>query len=406
VANTTNLLLPVPKISIIGSVNNASISGSVTLALPVPKLRQTGGSGGEAVALTLPTPTLVVKGETALVGNVVLSLPVPTLKVKGEVTTTGTVSLILPVPVLRVSSPNDVALTLPVPTFAAQGFTGRVGNVQLVLPTPTFAATGKIPFTGNVNLVLPTPDMQVTGLVGNVGFMNNTLRGIALAMDGYTGVIGTCDLVLPVNPNLGNDFKGGLQIEGYQQGNGTVALRLPMLLLQATGVTNDVVSGEPDGDVLSAIVMQTQTRMLWQYTNWPFNSMARFNGVQLGASAEGLFVLAGDTDNGAVIQAAARVGITDFGTSYLKRIDKCYVGLRADGDMVIRVLTDQVNVRDYLITKYGTAGLHGNHTRIGRGVEARYWQFEIRNTLGCKFEFNAIELKPVRLRRRIGGGDA
>jgi hypothetical protein len=152
--------------------------------------------------------------------------------------------------------------------------------------------------------------------------------------------------------------------------------------------------------------MQTQTRGLWQYTNWPFNSMARFNGVYLGASAEGLFVLAGETDNGAFIQAAARTGITDFGTSHLKRIDKCYVGYRTTGDCVIRVITDQVNVRDYLVTKYGQDGLHGNHTRIGRGVQARYWQFEIRNTLGCRFEFNAIELKPTGLRRRIGGGDA
>jgi hypothetical protein len=50
--------------------------------------------------------------------------------------------------------------------------------------------------------------------------------------------------------------------------------------------------------------------------------------------------------------------------------------------------------------------LHGNHVRLGKGLEARYWQFEVRNQGGAYFDLNTIELKPTKLRRRVGGRDA
>lgn len=397
-ANSAVLLLPTPTISVIGAVSNARLSGSVTLTLPVPRPAISGSPQAPGVALTLPVPTLLAKGQTAVSGFVALTLPTPTLLAKGEVSAVGTVQLVLPVPVLSAHSPSKAALTLPVPKISAAGNTGSVGNVQLVLPVPVLTATGKIPFTASVVLPFPKPVLTITGRVGNVARVAITLRGIALAAEGRTGTVGTVQLVLPIH--------GALQASGYQQGTGSVVLTLPALHLYATGQTSGVVPGLPDGVVLPATVMHTETGALSHYTNFPFNSMCAFNGAYLGASAEGLFVLTGDTDNTTLIQAAARTGITDFGTSFLKRIDRCYVGYRTNGDLVVRVFTDEVNIRDYLITQYGKAGLHGNHTRIGKGLAARYWQFEIRNQNGAQFQLNAFELKPTHLRRRIGGGDA
>jgi len=152
--------------------------------------------------------------------------------------------------------------------------------------------------------------------------------------------------------------------------------------------------------------MHTEAQALSQYDNFPFNSFARLGNVYLGASDEGVFAIGGDTDDGAIIAAAARVGISDFGTSLLKRVDRAYIGYRTDGNLIMRVITDEVNQRDYLVEASGASGLHGNHVRIGRGLRARYWQFEILNQNGADFELNMIELKPTRLHRRIGGGDA
>lgn len=399
-ANAVALALPVPTLRVIGleSDATANIIGTVALTLPVPKISTSGyGSDARTVALTLPVPTLSVRGSTQVAATVRLVLPAPTLQVQGNTALVGSVTLVMPMPRLSVVSNDKVSLTLPTPQIAISGIVGTVGNVRLTVPTPTLSVVGRVPFTANVGLTLPTPQLAITGTVGNVGSVNNTLRGLALAITGATGIIGSAHMTLPVPI---------LDIQGYQQGIGSVTLALPMLLLQVTGQVGSATEAEPDGDVLPAIVMQIETGALTEYTNFPFNSLAAFNGAYLGASAEGLFVLGGDTDNAALINAVARVGITDFGTSFLKRIDRCYVGYRTNGNLIVRVFTDEINVRDYLITAYGKGGLHGNHTRIGKGLAARYWQFEIRNQNGTQFQLNAIELKPTHLRRRIGGGDA
>lgn len=160
------------------------------------------------------------------------------------------------------------------------------------------------------------------------------------------------------------------------------------------------------GASFSAIVMHTESQALWTYTNFVFNSFARFNGQILAGSDGGLFQLAGDTDNGVAIDASARTGTTDFNTSHLKRVERVYLGYRAAGEMILRVRTDETNVRDYLVPRTAYAGLHGNHVKLGRGLDARYWQFEVRNRNGSSFSLNMLECKPIVLKRRIGRNDA
>jgi hypothetical protein len=152
--------------------------------------------------------------------------------------------------------------------------------------------------------------------------------------------------------------------------------------------------------------MHTEKQAFTTYTNFPFNSFAKFNDVWLGAADGGLFVLAGATDDGTFIDAAVRVGITDFSTSHLKRVARMYVGYRADGDMQLNVTTDENQTRSYALRSTGNSGIHGNHVRIGKGLKARYWQFELQNVDGADFELNTMEIKPDVLKRRIGGGDA
>lgn len=365
--------------------------GAVVLALPTPQLSVIASTGYTAsVALTLPMPVLAITGFVTQVATVRLTLPSLTMQAQGFTGAVGNIALTLPMPTLRIGEPAGVALTLPTPTLQAQGFTGSVANVALYLPTPTLDIEGSEPFTAGVRLVLPTPTLSISGTVGNVANVNLTLRSLALAIEGMSGTLGTVSMTLPVLK---------LDSRGYGPQVGVAQLVLPMLQLQVTGY-------ESDGKRYSTLAMHTETKALWTYDNFHFNSYAKFNGVYLGASDDGIFALSGATDNGKLIQAAARVGITDFGTSFLKRVDRAYVGYRTDGNLIVRVFTDEVHVRDYLLASSHSIGLHGNHTRIGKGLAARYWQFEIRNQHGADFQLNVIELKPTHLRRRIGGNDA
>ncbi|WP_322037984.1 hypothetical protein [Burkholderia cenocepacia] len=385
IAPVVALSLPTPTLSISGFGAVPSVRGT----LPAPVLAVTGTAGAVgAVTLSLPVPTLLVGVGTAL------ALPTPKLAIIASVGAVGAVALTLPTPTLAVNGPNAATLRLPAPTLAASGTVGAAATAALSLPVPALTIAGQVPATAQLAAALPVPRISISGATGTVGRAANVLRSLALAAQGVTGAVGQATLTLPLVK---------LTASGYENVVGNVRLVLPHLQLVATGSDS---AAAPAPTASNTIVMHTEQMGVTTYSNFPFNSFAQFGGVYLAASSAGIFTLGGNTDNGALIQAAARVGITDFSTSYLKRVDRVYVGYRTDGNLVLRVFTDEVTQRDYLLTATGKSGLHGNHVRLGKGLVARYWQFEVRNQNGADFELNAIELKPTQLRRRVGGGDA
>lgn len=372
------------RIAVIGDQNSY---GRVSMALPSLSVWSmvAGGVTG-SVALTLPLKLSMSGGGSS--GVVPMRLPSFTLQASGLVGASGAVRLALPTPRLQMLPANSVALQIPRPNLTTSGTTGVIGSVSMRLPSPSLAIAASAAIVGGVSLALPSIKLAISASAGQTAAVALTLKRLALAAEGRTGVVGNVTLTLPVMR---------FAAQGQFDQVGVAQLTLPSLNLSITG---RVAAGPSQ-----TTVMHTETMALTQYSNFPFNSFAQFNGVTLGASDQGLFALTGATDNGTPIDAFARVGITDFNTSHLKRVDRIYVGYRSDGNLVMRVLTDETQQRDYLLRASG-AGLHGNHVRLGKGLEARYWQFEVRNLNGADFDLNTIELKPTTLKRRIGGWDA
>lgn len=438
-----------PALQVSGLATLGSETATAELILPGLALQITGGAEAGSVALRLPTPTLAISGEQAFIEGATLTLPAFTIAIEGMQGNGGEVALTLPrlalqasicdlpvvmtLPMPELSAAGvtgivcRVALTLPDLVVSASGLTGRVANVDMALPAPTLATAGYQSILGSVILPLPTfelategtsgnaagvalalptpalvssghveyvgqvalqllPQVQIVGATGHAAGIALTLRGLALAAAGHTGTVGYATMTLPIL---------AVGAGGYTDAIGSVALALPMLVLHSTGARSV-------GATFSTVAMHTENLALTTYTNYEFNSFAKFNGVYLGAKTDGIFALSGATDAGVLIDAAARLGITDFSTSHLKRVERCYVGYRTDGSMVLRVLTDGGESRDYLLTATGQSGAHGNYVRIGRGVEARYWQFELLNRDGADFQLDMMEFKPTVLRRRAG----
>jgi len=376
---------------LVGSAATSIQAAALGLRLPLPTLRVSGVAGLlGGVAWPLPLPRLSLLGPDTLT----LTLPTPRGAVQGLVGAVGTVALAWPLPRLTVLGPDTLTLTLPTPRLALAGGVGATGGLTLRAPTPRLTLTAQVPYTAQAALTLPSARLVLAGTTGTLGQVARAMSGLALALQGYSGVAGALTLRLPLST---------LEIDGYQVTTGQVQLVLPHLQLLATGAQSAQAAASTASNTL---VMHTEALSLSTYSNFPFNSFATFNGLVLGAGPDGIFSLGGATDNGAVIQAMARVGMTDFSTSHLKRVDRVYVGYRTDGDLVLRVLTDEIHQRDYLLAASGAPGLHGNHLQIGKGLAARYWQFEVRNLNGADFQLNAIELKPTALARRVGGGDA
>lgn len=389
------LTLPLPRAIGLGA-GLVGPTGAISLTLPTPQLALGGYVADGDIALTLPKPTFAATGTVSTVGNAILKLPVPKLVATGTPGVSGSVAMMLPMPEILIGVASELALTLPTLKIAASGSTGLVGTATMLLPLPQLVLSGGTPIVGNAVMALPRPKVTITGTVGQIGSINMMLSRFALQASGSTGIVGSASLILPVLD---------LQATGYTPIIGRAVLTIPMLRMQATGTTGQTSGGSTD-DVFRSWAINLGTSALTEYRNFNFNSLIRFAGTYLGASDEGVFVLEGSDDNGAEIEAWAKTGISDFGSSHIKSIPRAYVGYRADGNLILRVTTDGGQQRDYLIEKSASPGLHGNHARIGKGVKSRYWQYEIRNVNGADFAVNVIEIQPTTLRRRIGGRNA
>jgi hypothetical protein len=273
-----------------------------------------------------------------------------------------------------------------------QGIQAAGGAASASIPARQLITASGTAFSGAVGTsTLVIPFIAPLGSSGIIGTSAQVLQFIGAINIGLNGVIATSVLTLQLPLAAGT--------AGQVATGSSTAVTVPPIRAIGTAISGT-------GATFSAVVMHTERQALSQYQNYPFNSFARLNGVFLGAADAGLFTLAGSTDDGVNIDTVTRLGISDYGTSHLKRMERLYIGYKTDGNLVFRVYTDGSHQRDYLLTSTGRSGVHGNHVRIGRGVSSRYWQFEMRNQNGADFQLDIIEAKPTKLKRRVGGDDA
>jgi hypothetical protein len=143
---------------------------------------------------------------------------------------------------------------------------------------------------------------------------------------------------------------------------------------------------------------------LSEYSNYPFNSMARIGNQYYGAGDEGLYTLDGDTDAGEPIDAALRTMMIDFGSPRQKRVRSAYLGYTASGTLLLRVRSvDDGTLKEqwYEAQELQAQAPRESMIRVGRGLRSRYWQFELVNVDGADFEIDKMELHPVYLNRRV-----
>jgi hypothetical protein len=152
-------------------------------------------------------------------------------------------------------------------------------------------------------------------------------------------------------------------------------------------------------DSWASWVVNYETDAHWRYDNFEYNSFATFNGKTFGCKDNGVYELSGATDAGTAIDAKITTPVSDFDNSAKKRMLKAYLGVKSDGDMVLKVLAEGGNVYYYGVDNTRSS-VGGARVNIGRGLTSRYWQFELMNSEGSDFELDAIEFFPVITSRR------
>lgn len=157
-----------------------------------------------------------------------------------------------------------------------------------------------------------------------------------------------------------------------------------------------------------AWVLNTQSKGLSRYAQFPFNSFARIGGRYVGASSDGLHWLDGETDNGAPIEARLRLGLSGLGDRRLKRVPDCFIGYTSSGQLLLKAITvdEQTGERVaaiYLLRPRAAGSKRENAFKLGRGMRAVDWDFEIENVDGAAFDLSDVQFNVLRVDRRTRG---
>lgn len=131
-------------------------------------------------------------------------------------------------------------------------------------------------------------------------------------------------------------------------------------------------------------------------TTLPFNSMCNVNGITLGATGSGLFVLGGYNDNGSEIPMLLKSGVTDFGINNQKRFRFVHVTGEANGDCVFKMFADGVLVVTLDIIP-DESGVFDVRAPVSRTAVGRQWQWQIENVDGAFVALYSVEALPVIL---------
>ena len=318
------------------------------------------------------------------IGYSTLTLPKYLLGIAAPSTptqTTGTATVTLPLYSLEAS--NSV-MSVPSYTLAANGVSGAVGSLSERIPALLMASAGSTTPFGSANLSLPSFVLVADGVGGTSGGLYKALKAWAMESVGGSGTVGGISLQLP---------SYALNSGGSAPTTGIATLTLPMFMMEGYG-------SSPASTTYTTLAMNSNTAALTSYDNFPFNSMTTFNGVTLAAGDNGIYALGGTLDDTTQIISTVRLGIFDFGSDKLKRVDSCYFAYRSDGDLTVRVTLDDDTQYEYTLESTGQAGIYTNRLKLGKGCQGRYFQAEI-ESFGNPFVLDSIDLKAQELSRRI-----
>ena len=274
---------------------------------------------------------------------------------------------------------GELIKDFPSLTLTATGEPSLDGALAVSLPSLTLAATGVCDGGGEFSKSLPALTISSTAIISEHGSANLTLRGLYLEGEALAGVLGELTQNLP-----------GLTLsaEAFQNETGEANLTLPMMRLYAYTTPS----------AYDAMVLNLKNKALTSFSNYVFNSMCRFNGVHLGASATGIFDLdTGDTDNGTLVEWNFRTGYLDMIDTTVKpnvkkRLKQAWLSYKSNGDVMVTVLQPDGTSYEYDLTGvevYDT----GLRVKFGKGFRSRYLALDVSDIDGCTIELDTMKLQ-------------
>lgn len=159
-----------------------------------------------------------------------------------------------------------------------------------------------------------------------------------------------------------------------------------------------------DGEYV-AWALNTGSKHLARYENFPVDSFAVLDGRLYGALDDGIYLLEGPDDAGTPIDARVRFALTDMGTGKQKRVSNAYFGYTAENDLLLKVVHTTEgggkNAYVYRLNAAPATELVNGRASFGGGVSSAYYAFELQNVDGGMFRVESLSVVPMALERRV-----
>lgn len=290
----------------------------------------------------------------------------------------------LSLPVVEILA-NDIGGVSPLPAVSLTGDFG--GNLVAELPAVTLSSEVYIGSGGVLALDLPAVKLSSNMISGNQGTLDLSVPAVALEVEYY--VAGYLSKEVPATT---------ISADGGPLGVWEFTREVPAVVLSAYGL-EVVDTTSTDYEVW---VVNSETRMHANYTNWNANSYGRFNGVDIVSNDSGLHEITGTDDEGTNIDGKIYWAPSDFGSQMQKRIDYIVANVRGAEEFNIVLWVDETEKR--IINKNVLAsveGLHRTRILVPLGIRGQVWKIGLENVNGSEFEVTELEAVTIDSKRRF-----
>jgi hypothetical protein len=169
---------------------------------------------------------------------------------------------------------------------------------------------------------------------------------------------------------------------------------------QLGNIVEDVfyVWGTPVLASTKAWVANVRTFAHSRYDGYAFDSLSLIDGVTL---ATGGGVYKSGTD---VVYASIKLGKEDYKSAELKRMSDLYLSQATSEPLEVAVTTNYRGAERedvYQADNRVNESVSTNRVRVGKGLNSRYWQFEVRNPSGGEFELYNVRADVAVSPRRV-----
>lgn len=370
--------------------------------------------------VSLPSFTLSgVDGDSAEV-----SIPLLTCAGTGTFEPYGAVTFPLPTQtgISLQSYPANGNTELTLLEIAGQAISGVLGVGVAEFPAFTFTAVGG----STAGATLPVLSLQATGIVGLTARGNNLLPKLVADAAGASQARTVGASILPSFSLNGAAIRGAvatgediiaiptlfaLGAAGNAQAGEVTFSRF---MLAGSGFADITATGEVTFPVLTSYgvgtasvssflgwVLNPESGRVSNYTSFPFLALGKIGNQPAGATADGIYLLSGGTDDGQAIASVLQFGMAEFGNQALAHARDVYVSGSIDGDMELSIQEDGSDqVYAHTLSKRDKH-IQGHRAKLGKGYKARFRQVTISNVSGNDFAINGISFPSRALNKGI-----